>query len=103
MQKTQLSKAELERVYQALKPRWHRKHPQCCFPDCFRPAQKTPHHSRGRQGILLILVKYWKPLCWKHHNWVHANIELARKLKLICKKGLWNQAPGRKKRICHTS
>lgn len=48
------------------------------------------HHSRGRLGPLLMAEENWIPLCSTAHRWVHENIELARKMGLICPKGEWN-------------
>lgn len=51
------------------------------------------HHQRGRVGRLLREQRFWIPVCQVGHDWIHANIEAARGLGLICQKGQWNNFP----------
>jgi hypothetical protein len=48
------------------------------------------HHVAGKLGGLLTYEPLWKLLCRGCHEWVHNNIEKARKLGFICEKGNWN-------------
>lgn len=51
------------------------------------------HHTRGREGLLLFDIRYWKAVCAECHEFIGSNIEMARRLKLICDKGDWNKQP----------
>lgn len=48
------------------------------------------HHRRGRNGSLLMDKRFWTPVSFRGHDWIGNNIAAARKLGLICEKGLWN-------------
>jgi hypothetical protein len=48
------------------------------------------HHSRGRIGMLLLAVQFWRALCVQCHTWCHAHPDAARREGLICEKGKWN-------------
>ena len=91
-----INKRQRERLkeYQAIKLRW-RAQPanfRCAFPGCTKPADESPHHTRGHLGLLLCDVRYWIAICRKHHNWIHSNIEAARALNLICELGKWGKS-----------
>jgi hypothetical protein len=47
------------------------------------------HHTRGRDGLLLFDVRYWKAACANCHSWIHANPVAAIKLGLLSKE--WNK------------
>lgn len=51
------------------------------------------HHKRGRTGRLLRCQEFWIPLCRDCHEWVHKNMEQARKMDLLCQLGEWNVYP----------
>jgi len=61
----------------------------CRFPAC-RHRTGDVHHSRGRLGVLLVDVRFWIPLCRRHHDWVGQNPAQARELNLLCPVGSWN-------------
>lgn len=62
---------------------------RCLSLDRFIPATDL-HHSRGRLGKLLLDTRFWVALCRTCHRWCHDNPAAARKVGLMCKKGLWN-------------
>ena len=49
------------------------------------------HHTRGRAGTLLREKKYWMPVSKQGHQWIHENMDAARKLGWLCPKGEWNR------------
>ena len=50
----------------------------------------TIHHKRGRIGALLCDTRHWSALCLSCHNQVGESPEWARRVGLLCEKGLWN-------------
>lgn len=48
------------------------------------------HHRFGRRGPLLNWEKGWLAVSRKNHDWIHRNIEEARKHGLIADRGKWN-------------
>ena len=64
----------------------------CAVGRCLAWATEV-HHTRGRAGSLLTNDKFWLAVCNGCHNWIHNNIEQARKRGLICAKGDWNRQP----------
>jgi len=75
------------------KNRWCEAH-EHIWPSQTKPEPATEcHHVRGRLSGLLMLEKFWMPICSSCHIWVHANIERARELGLIAAKGDWNRMP----------
>lgn len=58
----------------------------------WRPRIATQcHHSRGRIGRLLLDRRFWTPVSAAGHEWIHANIEEARGIGLICQRGEWHK------------
>ena len=51
------------------------------------------HHIIGRAGTLKFDKRFWCPTSFKRNNWPHENIEKARELGLIAKRGEWNNPP----------
>jgi hypothetical protein len=55
------------------------------------------HHKNGRkmtrEGDLLLAEQFWIPVSASGHDWIHKNIEQARKLGLICEAGRYNSWP----------
>lgn len=80
------------RLYLAAKKEWRKdpRNQRCCVPGCKRPAEKDPHHSRGRLHALLYDTRFFKPVCRLHHNEIHANPEWARLHGLLPPVGYWN-------------
>lgn len=66
---------------------------KCEAPSCgsWEPVNKiTIHHTRGRIGSLLCDTRHWKALCLSCHQQVGDNPEWARRVGLLCEKGLWS-------------
>ena len=68
-----------EKVYVALKKEW-RKNPKNHFCQAIckeigmtTPAEKYPHHKKGRAGILLNDIAFFMPVCHNCHRWIHEN------------------------------
>lgn len=56
----------------------------CCVPGCGRAADDA-HHTRGRDGILLIVLRWIVPVCRYHHDLIHkqeGGMEWARWVKV---------------------
>ena len=70
-----------EREYRIVKTRFLSENPICMFPDC-NSHEVTLHHAKGRIGTLLTDKRYFKSLCWPHHQHIEQNPALARKLGL---------------------
>jgi len=51
------------------------------------------HHTRGRTGRLLRDQRFWMPVCRRCHEWIHTNMNEARKVDLLCQLGEWNTYP----------
>lgn len=89
-------KKKAKRDYMRAKKKFLEAHPACAVTLYKRSTQI--HHSRGRLGALLLDERFWIPVSQTGHNWIHANIAMARKVRwngipLICKKGWWNRRP----------
>lgn len=82
----------LNRLYRAAVAVWQ-VGKRCAFPGCGK-RHVDCHHTRGRIGALLMDQRFWKPLCRRHHEWVHAHPAKARELGLLCEAGKWN-TPGK--------
>lgn len=48
------------------------------------------HHAAGRNGIMLLLVQFWYPLCRADHSRLGDNMAEARRLGILCPIGKWN-------------
>lgn len=68
-------------LYRKNRDLYFKDHPVCEFPGC-NSTKITLHHMGGRIGDLLHDMRYFKSLCWPHHQWVELNPEEAKKLKL---------------------
>ena len=78
-------RAAEERLYRARVKEWI-KGKSCQL--CYRPATET-HHSRGRSNKMLLLEKWWIPLCEFHHRRCHNEPNWARTMGVLCEKGKW--------------
>lgn len=94
------SGAELRRmeIYHGIRELYlsHHVHQFCAICKVRRPADlprvaKDVHHVRGRDGLLLFDVRYWRSACRRCHEWVQANPEKARLLGMLASKGEWNK------------
>ena len=81
--------------YTRAKRLWVKERHVCSYPGCQNQPDKTPHHTRGRLGSLLCDTRFWLPVCFEHHRWIHENITAARALGLICQPGEWNTPPSK--------
>lgn len=90
------SKAMTKRmkIYNQEVKKWLKGKTCAVFPFCVvyqRPNPATQcHHLRGRVGSLLMDKRFWLPVSAEGHNWIHENMEQARKLGFLCAKGQWN-------------
>lgn len=52
---------------------------QCEFPGCRHRATEV-HHKAGRDGIWLLIQKFWMWCCRDHHRWItdHPNESYAK-------------------------
>jgi hypothetical protein len=53
----------------------------CEFPGC-TSTEVTLHHAKGRIGSFLTDKRYFKALCWPHHQWVETHPEEAKQMGL---------------------
>lgn len=52
------------------------------------------HHTRGKKfPALRLAVQYWLAVSRYGHDWIHSNIEFARRLGWLCPKGEFNTLP----------
>lgn len=83
------------KLYLAAKKEWRKdqKNHVCCVPGCGKPAEKDPHHQRGRTGALLYDARFFMPICWPHHARVKDDPTWARLMGLLPPVGQWNTVP----------
>lgn len=67
--------------YRRARDKYFEEYPICEFPGC-NSNKVTLHHSRGRVGSFLCDKRYFKSLCWPHHQWCEENPIEAKKLGL---------------------
>ena len=58
---------------------------------CHNSSATEIHHIRGRAGLLLFDMRYWRAVCSTCHAWIHAHPEEARNLGLLAQEGEWNK------------
>lgn len=49
------------------------------------------HHIRGRVGRLLLDERYWLPVSFAGHRWIHDHPEEARRKGWLADGGCWNR------------
>lgn len=54
-------------------------------------CREQTHHVRGRYGLLLFDVRYFRSVCSECHSWIDANRDAARKLGLLADEGDWGK------------
>lgn len=69
------------RQYNSIRNEFLEENPVCMYPGC-NSREVTLHHARGRSGSLLTDKRYFKSLCWPHHQHIEQNPDLAKKLGL---------------------
>lgn len=77
------SKTSLDKLkrYRKLRDKFLEENPICQYPEC-NSREVTLHHSRGRLGNLLTDKRFFKSLCWPHHQHIEQNPDLAKSLGL---------------------
>lgn len=77
------SKKHLEKLkeYRILRDKFLKENNKCMYPGC-ESMDITLHHGSGRCGDLLTDVRFFKSLCWEHHQEIETNPELAKSLNL---------------------
>lgn len=77
------SKKHLEKLkeYRILRDKFLKENNKCMYPGC-ESMDITLHHGAGRCGDLLTDVRFFKSLCWEHHQEIETNPELAKSLNL---------------------
>ena len=89
------ARKRLNSEYSKVKREWAKERRVCAYPGCQIYPMPSPHHTRGRLGPLLCDTRFWLPVCFEHHRWIHENITAARALGLICQPGEWNTPPSK--------
>lgn len=67
--------------YRKLRDIFLKENPICMYPGC-KCREVTLHHARGRIGSFLTDKRYFKSLCWPHHQYIEQNPDLAQQLGL---------------------
>jgi len=83
-----ISNTEIERQkkYRPIRDKYLKENPICVYPGC-NSKEVSVHHAKGRTGDLLFDTKYFRSLCWKHHQKIeHYDVGLGRELNLIIKR-----------------
>lgn len=87
----------LKRIYAIRRRDFLIEHPWCAWGLKQNPPVRIRseeiHHTRGRIGRLLTEEKYWLAVSAAGHDWIHNNMDAARRLGLLCQKGQWNLMP----------
>lgn len=73
--------ADQMRRYRRIRDKFLEDNPICMYPGC-NSRDVTLHHGRGRTGAFLTDKRWFKSLCWKHHQHIETNPDLAKKLGL---------------------
>lgn len=67
--------------YRNARKKYLEQHLVCEFPGC-GCTDVTLHHMRGRIGSLLHDKRYFKALCWPHHEWAERHPKEAKQMRL---------------------
>ena len=78
-------------LYMPLKRLFLHANPFCSV----NPGKKATdiHHTRGRNGPLLLDIRFWKGVSRDGHRWIDNNPSKARAMGLLCAPGEWNTPP----------
>lgn len=76
--------------YSMLRCAFMAKHKRCAV-FCGLRAQEV-HHVRGRNGGLLLDVRYWLAVSAKGHRWIHDNPKQAQEHGWLAGPGEWGKA-----------
>lgn len=77
------SKKSLDKMkrYRAVRDKFLKENPICMYPGC-NSREVTLHHGRGRIGYFLTDKRWFKALCWPHHQHIENHPAEALKLRL---------------------
>jgi len=67
--------------YRIVRDKFLKENPICMYPGCIS-LEVTLHHGKGRLGSLLTDKRFFKSLCWPHHQHIENNPALALTLGL---------------------
>lgn len=70
-----------EAKYRVARERYLKDNPVCQYPGC-NSREVTLHHAKGRCGNLLHDKRYFKALCWPHHQHIELHPKEAKQLGL---------------------
>lgn len=69
------------RRYRRVRDEFLEDNPICQYPGC-NSREVTLHHARGRLGAFLTDKRWFRSLCWPHHQEIETNPALAKSLGL---------------------
>ena len=73
--------ADQMRRYKRVRDKYLEENPICQYPGC-KSREVTLHHARGRLGSFLTDKRWFRSLCWPHHQEIETNPALAKSLGL---------------------
>ena len=78
-----VSKKRLEALkkYRRIRDKFLAENPKCMYPGC-NSGKVTLHHGKGRIGSFLTDKRFFKALCWPHHDYIERHPAEAKKLGL---------------------
>lgn len=79
--KVSAKRAKELRVYEKEKAAFFETVEHCEFPGC-EVTNISLHHAKGRIGDNLTDRRYFKALCWVHHQWAEENPTAAKEMGL---------------------
>lgn len=79
------------REYAKLRLAFLIEHPVCQA--CEEAASSQVHHTRGRIGRLLCMVRFWMAVCRGCHQWITEHPVEARERGWTCAAKEWNVVP----------
>ena len=83
------SRSHMLRRYANARKRWLAGKACAVFPE---KRAVHVHHMRGRVGALLLDERYWLPVSWAGHRWIHDNPGRARRMGWLAQRGQWGKA-----------
>ncbi len=72
---------EALKKYRRIRDKFLQENPICMYPGC-KSKQVTLHHGKGRIGSYLTDKRFFKSLCWPHHEYIERHPLEAKKLGL---------------------
>lgn len=88
------ARASEDRIYLRRRRAFLNKHRRCAV---FNFPSNQVHHSRGRDGRLLLEERWWIPVSAEGHAWIDRCRNQARKIlwngiPILCAKGDWGRS-----------